>query len=122
MEPGEIRSLPDDEQLIFVAGRRPLRTKKLRYDRREPFRSRAACPPPDPAAPVDTPRIPPHPWAGRHALGEDPTATLPPFKEVAAAMDDKKALARVAQIYERFAGELAAQEAALDHLQGRSHD
>lgn len=118
LEPGEIRSLMDDEQLVFVAGQRPLRTRKLRYDKREPFRSRAAEPPPEPAAPIDTPAVAPHPWAGRRAMGQDPTANLPLFKEVAAAMDDKKA-AKAAEIYDRVAGELAAQEAALDHLQGR---
>lgn len=121
LEPGEIRALPDDEQLVFVAGFRPLRTRKLRYDRREPFRSRAAEPPPDPALGTDTPSAPAHPWAGRRALGEDRTATLPLFKEVAAAMDDKKAVARAAEIYERVASEMAAQEAALDHLQGKRH-
>lgn len=121
LEPGEIRALPDDEQLVFVAGHRPLRTRKVRYDRREPFRSRAAEPAPDPAAGLDTPGQPPHPWAGRRALGEDPTASLPLFKEVAAAMDDKKAVAKAAEIYERVAADLAAQEAALDHLQGRHH-
>jgi type IV secretion system protein VirD4 len=121
LEPGEIRGLSDREQLVFVAGRPPLRTRKLRYDQRHPFRSRAAEPPPDQAGGLDTPGSPSHPWAGRRALGEDTTATLPLFKEVAAAMDDKKA-ARAAEIYERVADELAAQEAALDHLQGRRHD
>ena len=121
LEPGEIRALPDDEQLVFVAGHRPLRTRKVRYDRREPFRSRAAEPVPDQTAGVDTPGAPQHPWAGRRALGQDPSASLPLFKEVAAAMDDKKAVAKAAEIYERVAADLAAQEAALDHLQGRHH-
>lgn len=120
LEAGEIRSLSDDEQLVFVAGQRPLRTRKLRYDQREPFRSRAAEPPPAAEAPIDTPGARPHPWAERRALGQDPTVSLPLFKEVAAAMDDKKA-AKAAEIYDRVAGELAAQEAALDHLQGRHH-
>ena len=120
LEPGEVRALDDAHQLVFVAGRRPLRARKLRYDRREPFRSRAAAPPPA-EVPVDTPGAPAHPWAGRRALGEDPAAQLPLFKEVAAAMDDRKAAARAAEIYERVAGEMAAQEAALDHLQGRRH-
>jgi type IV secretion system protein VirD4 len=121
LEPGEIRALGDDEQLVFVAGRRPFRTKKLQYDRREPFRRRAALPPPPPDAGVDAPGAPPHPWAGRRALGEDPAASLPRFKEAAAAMDDKKAAARVAEIYQRTAEDLAAQDAVLDHLQGGRH-
>ena len=55
-------------------------------------------------------------------LGDcDARASLPLFKEVAAAMDDKRAAAKAAQIYDRVAQEMAAQEAALDHLQGRSH-
>lgn len=120
LEPGEIRALPDDEQLVFVAGFKPLRTKKLKYDRREPFRSRAKLPPPDQATRIDTPGRAPHPWAGRRALGENPEATLPLFKEVAGAIDDKKAAARAAEIYERVAGEMAAQQAALDQLQGQS--
>lgn len=122
LEPGEVRALGDDEQLVFVAGQRPLRARKVRYDQRDPFRKRAVLGPPDPGAGLDTPGAPPHPWAGRRALGEDPTANLPPFKEATAAMGDKKAAARAAEIYERVAGELAAQEAALDHLQGRHHE
>jgi type IV secretion system protein VirD4 len=120
LEPGEVRALADDEQLIFVAGHRPLRTKKLRYDAREPFRSRAALAPPADEA-VDSPGRPTHPWAGRRALGEDRAAILPPFKEAVAAMDDRKAAAKVAEIYQRAAEELAAQDAVLDHLQGRRH-
>lgn len=121
LEPGEVRALSDEEQLVFVAGHRPLRTRKVRYDERAPFKCRAAIHPPDTEG-VDTPGAPPHPWAGRRALGVDKSAGLPLFKEVTAAMDDKKAAARAAEIYERMAGELAAQEAVLDHLQGRRHD
>ncbi|MEW5683945.1 MAG: type IV secretory system conjugative DNA transfer family protein [Pseudomonadota bacterium] len=118
LEPGEIRALPDDEQLVFVAGQRPFRTRKVQYDRREPFRSRARLLAP-PAAPLDAPPRRPHPWTGRKALGEDRNASLPLFKEAAAAIDDKKAAARAAGIYHRVAEEMAAQEAALDHLQER---
>ncbi|CAN5374220.1 conjugal transfer protein TraG [soil metagenome] len=118
LEPGEIRALPDDQQLVFVAGQRPLRTEKLLYDQREPFRSRANVPPQDQSVRIDAPPARPHPWAGRSALGENPEATLPLFKEVAAAMDDKKVAARVADIYGRVAQEMAAQDAALDHLRG----
>ena len=117
LEPGEVRALPDDEQIVFIAGRRPLRTKKVRYDRERPFRGRADQAPPDQSMAIDTPGAPPHPWAGRRGLGQDPTAELPLFKEAMAAMDEKAA-ARAAAIYERVGGELAAQQAALDHLQG----
>ena len=118
LEPGEIRALPDHQQLVFVAGQRPLRTDKLLYDRREPFRSRAGEPVQDQTIRIDAPPSRPHPWAGRRALGENPEATLPLFKEVAAAMDDKKVASRVADIYGRVAQEMAAQDAALDHLRG----
>lgn len=118
LEPGEVRSLPDDLQLVFVAGHRPFRMRKLLYDRREPFRSRAAIKAPDQSARVDAPPRLPHAWAGRRGLGQDAEASLPLFKEVVAAMDDKKAAARVADIYGRVTQEMAAQDAALDHLRG----
>ncbi len=113
-----MRALPDDVQLIFAAGTRPLRTRKLLYDRREPFRTRARDVAPDQAGRLDAPPSSPHPWAGRRGLGEDPKGSLPLFKEVAAAMDDRKVAARVADIYGRVAQEMAAQDAALDHLKG----
>lgn len=118
LEPGEVRALPEDVQLVFAAGVRPLRARKVRYDRREPFRSRARDVAPDQAAGLDIPERTPHPWAGRRALGEDPQASLPLFKEVAAAMDERKVAARAADIYGRVAQEMAAQDAALDHLRG----
>ena len=120
LEPGEIRALPEDEQLVFAAGFRPLRTKKLQYDRRRPFRDRAKAVAPEQGVRVDTPARPPHPWAGCRGLGEDANATLPLFKEVVAAMGDKKAAARAAEVFGRVTEEMAAQEAALDQLQGRN--
>ena len=120
LEPGEIRSLPDEQQLVFVAGQRPLRTGKLLYDRREPFCSRAGATPPDQTLGVDGPGRPPHPWLGRRSLGRDAMASLPLFKEVAGAMDDRKAASRAADIYGRVAQEMAAQQAVLDQLQGGS--
>jgi type IV secretion system protein VirD4 len=120
LEPGEIRALPDHRQLVFVAGQRPLLTDKLLYDRREPFRSRAGATPPDQALGVDGPGRPPHPWLGRRSLGRDAGVSLPLFKEAVAAMDDRKAAARAADVYGRVAEEMAAQEAALDQLQGGS--
>jgi type IV secretion system protein VirD4 len=121
LEPGEIRGLAEDEQLVFAAGFRPLRTRKLRYDKREPFRSRAGQSPPDQAARIDTPAAPDHPWSGCPSLGEDRSARLPLFKEVEGAIDEKKASARATEAYARAAEELAAREAALDHLQGLKH-
>ena len=122
LEPGEVRGLPDDVQLVFVAGCRPLRARKLQYDRRRPFRERAGIAPPDQGARIDAPPLAPHPWVGRRGLGEDAEASLPLFKEIVAAMDDKKVAARAADIYGRVAQEMAAQDAVLDHLKGRSDD
>jgi type IV secretion system protein VirD4 len=120
LEPGEIRSLPDDVQLTFAAGFKPLRTRKVRYDAREPFRSRENLPPPDQAARLDTPGAPVHPWAGRRSLGEDRNAKLPLFKEAGAAIDEKKA-AKVVEVLDRLAEDYAAQDAVLDRLQGKRH-
>ncbi|MFN7110072.1 MAG: type IV secretory system conjugative DNA transfer family protein [Brevundimonas sp.] len=119
LEPGEVRALPDDVQLVFVAGQRPLRAAKLKYDQREPFRSRAREGPPDQGARLDAPPPPVHPWTGRRGLGRDEDAQLPLFKEVAAAMEDKKTVAAVAGVMGRVAQEMAADEAVLNHLQGR---
>lgn len=118
VEPGEVRGLGDDEQLVFAAGRRPLRCRKLQYDRRAPFRRRARIAAPDQAERLDAPQAQAHPWAGRRGLGRDADASLPLFKEVAAAMDDRRAAARASEIYGRVAEEMAAQQAALDQLQG----
>lgn len=118
LEPGEVRALPDDIQLTFAAGHRPLRTSKVRYDREKPFRSRADHPPPDQGGGLDAPARPPHPWAGRRSLGEDPEAALPLFKEVEAAIHDKRVAAKAAETYERISTAFAAEQAVLDGLQG----
>jgi len=118
LEPGEVRGLPDEEQIVFAAGVRPLRARKLRYDAVQPFRSRARAAAPDQSARLDTPGVPPHPWSGRRGFGEDASATLPLFKEAAAAMDDRKAAAHMAEAYNEMFRGLAAQRAVLDHMQG----
>lgn len=117
LEPGEVRALPDDIQLTFTSGYRPLRTRKVRYDRQKPFRQRADLAPPDQSLRIDSPGSPPHPWAGRRSLGEDPDAVLPLFKEVEAAIHDKRVAARAAETYERISTAYAAEQAVLDSLQ-----
>jgi len=117
LEPGEIRSLPDDKQLVFAAGHRPFLARKLKYDRRRPFRDRARA-----DGPIDTPGRPFHPWSGRRGLGEDPAASLPLFKEVEAAIHERRVAAKAAETYERVSTEFAAQQAALDSLQGSRHE
>jgi len=122
LEPGEVRALPDDIQLTFAAGHRPLRTRKVQYDRRRPFRDRADQPPPDQALRIDSPGWPVHPWAGRRSLGEDAEATLPLFKEVEAAIHDKRVAAKAVETYERISSAFAAEQATLDGLQGGLSD
>jgi type IV secretion system protein VirD4 len=41
LEPGDVRMLPYDEQLIFVTGTKPLRTRKLRYFEEPLYKARA---------------------------------------------------------------------------------
>lgn len=41
LEPGDVRMLPYDEQLVFVTGAKPFRTRKLRHYQERLFRSRA---------------------------------------------------------------------------------
>ena len=41
LEPGDVRMLPYDEQLIFVTGTKPFRTKKVRYYEEPFFKARA---------------------------------------------------------------------------------
>ncbi|WP_287901618.1 type IV secretory system conjugative DNA transfer family protein [Brevundimonas sp.] len=120
LEPGEVRALPDDIQLTFAAGHRPLRSRKVRYDRERPFRDRADRPVPDQATRIDIPGPPSHPWIGTRSLGEDPSAALPLFKEVEAAIHDKRVTARAAETYERISTAYAAEQAVLDGLQGGS--
>jgi len=73
---------------------------------------------PDQSARLDTPGAPPHPWSGRRGVGEDATASLPPFKEAVGAMDERKAAARMAQAYDEVFRGMAAQQAVLDQWQG----
>lgn len=118
LEPGEIRALPDDQQLVFVAGQRPLRTRKLKYDRRRPFRDRAKLPPPDQAVRIDGPPAKPHLWEGRRSAGQNNDAELPAFKEAKAAMEDRQFTAYLKSVMGRVASEMIAQDAVHIHLQG----
>ncbi|HEY9219428.1 MAG TPA: type IV secretory system conjugative DNA transfer family protein [Phenylobacterium sp.] len=115
LEPGEVRSLPDEEQLTFVAGHKPLRTRKVRYDELEPFRSRATIAPPDQSSRIDAPTARPHPWKGRRALGLDPKKQLDLFPEQKAMMSERESR-EAAQIWRE---EQDATDAALDDLRSR---
>ncbi len=46
--PDEVRRLPDDDALIFVAGHSPIYGKKIRYFQDPTFAKRAQLPPPEP--------------------------------------------------------------------------
>jgi type IV secretion system protein VirD4 len=115
LEPGEVRGLPDDEQLTFVAGRRPFRTRKIRYDELEPFRSRALLPPPGQAAGLDAPPPRPHPWAGRRALSLAAHRQLDLFPEQRAMMSERRG-EDAARIWRE---EQAATDAALADIRSR---
>ena len=41
LEPGDVRMLPYGEQLVFVTGTKPFRTKKIRYYEEPLFKARA---------------------------------------------------------------------------------
>ena len=77
LQPGDIRSLPNSDQLIFVTGYPPLRARKIRYYDDRTFKRRV-LPPPDPTAGVDTPCVSdwhpatgvPNDWRGIRASGE----------------------------------------------------
>jgi type IV secretion system protein VirD4 len=113
LEPGEVRGLPDDTQISLIVGRKPFRLRKVQYDKREPFKSRAAIAPPAPDAPIDAPSPPPiHPWAGKRALGFDADLELPLFKEMRAAMAEKDA----AKAAERVSDALGISETILGRL------
>lgn len=65
--PGDVRALPRDEQLIFVAGAKPLKTKKLKFDREPIFMERLAAPARNASKLTTT-----HDWSNVRALGVMP--------------------------------------------------
>lgn len=119
LEPGEVRSLPGGTQLVFVTGARALRTLKVQYDRREPFRTRAAMAPVDQALGLDTPGAPIHPWSGRQGLGE--TAEPPLFSEADRGREDRRAPARSAATWPLYGEGSAPHDQTIHPLQGRTH-
>ena len=78
LQPGDVRELPSDEQLLFVTGHKPFRTKKLRYYE-QPMLQRRLLPPPDQSKHLDIPGNFINPWHGEKAKGpvmevDDPPA------------------------------------------------
>jgi type IV secretion system protein VirD4 len=83
LQPGDVRELSTDEQLVFVTGQKPLRTGKLRYYVHPLFRKRLLAPP----NLTDILRRLPAPsvgWAGERAKGpllrahDDLRSSVPP--------------------------------------------
>lgn len=70
--PGDVRQLPENEQLIFVAGVKPIRAKKLRFDQERLF-ARRLRPPAERACPL----APAHDWQDVIALGRLPKEQKP---------------------------------------------
>jgi type IV secretion system protein VirD4 len=62
---GEVRQLPSDEELIFVAGAKPIRAKKLKFDAEPVFRDRL-----QPARWTAARLSTIHDWMGVRALGQ----------------------------------------------------
>jgi type IV secretion system protein VirD4 len=81
LDAGDIRQLPYDEQLVFVTGSKPFRTKKVRYWEDAPFKERATnieageCGP-NQAARLDVPDAgrAKSDWSGVRAVGETGSA------------------------------------------------
>ena len=81
LDAGDVRQLPYDEQLVFVTGSKPFRTKKLRYWEDAPFKERAGnikagARGPDQAAKLDVPAAgrAASPWTGLRAVGDTGSA------------------------------------------------
>lgn len=68
LTPGDIRELPADDQLVFVTGYPPMRTRKLRYYADSHLRKRL-LPPPDPSVGRDVLTAPTHDWRGERPKG-----------------------------------------------------
>lgn len=63
--PGDLRQLAPDEEIVFVAGAKPVRARKLQFDREAVFRERLMCTQARPAK-LSTG----HDWVGVRALGQ----------------------------------------------------
>jgi type IV secretion system protein VirD4 len=63
LDPAEVGALDDDEQLVFIAGHRPYRLSKVKFDHVHWMAARAALVAPDQRLKIQTPERPAHPWA-----------------------------------------------------------
>jgi type IV secretion system protein VirD4 len=127
LDPAEVGALPDDEQLVFIAGHRPYRLPKLKYDELDWMAQRAAMPPHRQADKLMTPERPAHPWAGISPAGFGNPADYLTFEDraelrriqVEIERDERVAAARAAHRAANQAGKEAGTEAnrgAEDHF------
>ncbi|GAM96905.1 coupling protein VirD4 [alpha proteobacterium U9-1i] len=86
MTPAQVRSLPRDEQIIFVSGAKPLRAKKLRFDEEQVFRRRLR-----PATKARPTLSIVHDWQSVRAIGLVPKPSPPPRAMAALAKERLKA-------------------------------
>jgi type IV secretion system protein VirD4 len=70
LSPGDVRELPVDDQLVFVTGFKPMRTKKARYFTDATFMKRV-LPPPDQSQGLNLPPQPQIDWLRERAKGPD---------------------------------------------------
>jgi type IV secretion system protein VirD4 len=75
LSPGDIRELPVDDQLVFVTGYKPMRTRKLRYFADRTFMARV-LPAPDQSLQLKGSGKPPIDWLRERAKG--PPLPAPP--------------------------------------------
>lgn len=119
LDPAEVGALPDDEQLVFIAGHRPYRLPKLKYDELDWMAQRAAMPPHRQADELMTPERPAHPWAGISPAGFGNPADYLTFEDraelrriqVEIERDERVAAARAAHRAANQAGKEAGTEA-----------
>ncbi len=85
MTPAQVRSLPRDEQIVFVSGAKPMRAKKLRFDEELVFRRRLR-----PATNSRPTLSIVHDWQSVRAIGLVPKPTLAPRTKPALAKEGLK--------------------------------
>lgn len=92
--PAEVRALPPGDQLIFVAGAKPIRARKLQFDKERIFRTRLLA-----AAPVGARLSTAHDWRDVRALGPVAKARKPVVAEADAAPATRRASGRAARLH-----------------------
>jgi type IV secretion system protein VirD4 len=90
LTPGEIMQLPDDEEIIMLAGVHPVRAKKVKYYRDKRLSERVLPPPNTEAAQVNTPHRNdwPRPAPVRAPAHAQETITMAPPQTPPAIMED----------------------------------